>query len=339
MIHTFTPNPSIDRAFGLEALAVGQVNRTDSVSVDAGGKGINISRALAAHGVQAPAVFPYGGSDGRLLVETLADLGVASVPVWVDAETRTNVTVSHNGGHTTKINAPGQAMSTAHVTALVEALTNAVDSGDIVVAAGSLAPGMPESLYAEVADQVFQRGGRLAVDASGVGLSAVLEAENLEALWLIKPNLEELEEFSGVRCLKVQDVVSVIQPLVERGLGCALVSLGEWGLLYVDAQTVAWAGGAPLEVVSSVGAGDLTLAGFLFGFLQAGQTLTDPLQGSALRNALAQAAVWGRAAVQLPGTRIPSREDFSTVTARVHLEVSPHTIISELPSDLAESKP
>jgi 1-phosphofructokinase len=111
MIITFTPNPSVDRAFDVAALELGEINRASAVHTDAGGKGINVSRGLTTHSIDTTAVFPFGGADGELLANMLKVGGISTVPVEVPGETRTNITVVDERGATTKINAPGPQLS------------------------------------------------------------------------------------------------------------------------------------------------------------------------------------------------------------------------------------
>lgn len=102
MIVTVTPNPSLDRALDVERLEVGEVNRAHAAHVHPGGKGINVARALARHGLAAVAVVPAGGADGARLVALLGEHGVPAVPVPVAGDTRTNVTLVEADGVTTR---------------------------------------------------------------------------------------------------------------------------------------------------------------------------------------------------------------------------------------------
>lgn len=312
MIITITPNPSIDRAFTVSDLQVGQVNRADAVQVDAGGKGINISRALHSCGVPTVAVFPCGGSDGDLLSELLVGQGIKCVPAKIAGSTRSNITVNHLASSdtdgkvqgpvgdrllTTKINAPGAALTSAEVSSLVENLVSCVKPNDTVVGAGSLPAGIPHEFYARVAHAVHTAGGRFVLDSSGAALAGALEHAEPGTIHVIKPNLEELQELAGSTLETVRDVVDAARPIVEAGVSEVLVSLGEHGMLLVSAATevsVTWAGALPVAAVSTVGAGDVALAGYLEGGAESDT-------GERLR----QAVAWGRAAALTPGTAIP----------------------------------
>ena len=98
MIVTLTPNPSLDRTLQLHALVRGGVNRAEGGQIDPGGKGVNVSRALAAHGVKTVAVLPLGGPDGAVLAELLAAQGVEVRRVPVTGNTRTNMATAASMG-------------------------------------------------------------------------------------------------------------------------------------------------------------------------------------------------------------------------------------------------
>lgn len=313
MIVTVTPNPSLDRTYELAALGHGAVNRARAVHLDAGGKGINVSRALAAEGTPTVAVFPSGGSDGASIVAALAATGVASVPVPIAGDTRSNVTLAEDDGTTTKINAAGPALTADDLGTLLEAVAATLDAapahGRVVVGAGSLPDGAPHDLYVHLARVGREHGARVVVDTSGAPLTAVARAGCAD---LLKPNDEELAELVGRDLVTVGDVVSAARELVAAGTAELLVSLGAHGALLVDAEHVTWAGGPALVPASTVGAGDVTLAGYL--------------ASGTLRGAVAA----GRAAVLLPGTTVPRPEQIHPDDVRVVTEPDLTVALKEL---------
>lgn len=299
MIVTLTLNPSVDRAYLLDKVRIGEVNRGNESSVDAGGKGINISRALHSFGTSTLAVFPYGGNAGRLVVSMLETLGVACAPIEIQGETRTNITVNSSSGNsendavTTKINVSGPDLGEEDVEIVIQNLVARVKQGDVVVASGSLPPGVRPDAYVHVGARVKSVGGQFVLDTSGGALEAVLDNRDLSSVNLIKPNLEELEQACNRKLATFSDVVDVIAAYRERGLGAALVTLGGAGAVLVDSTGVYHGRGPRIAVRSTVGAGDMALAGFL-------QAQGD--SATKLRAAIA----WGSAATQQQGTITPS---------------------------------
>ena len=316
MIVTVTPNPSVDRALDLDRLAIGEVNRAHATHVHAGGKGINVSRALVAQGHLTRAVLPAGGTDGELLVRLLADQAVPVRAVPVGGETRTNITLVESSGVTTKVNAPGPTLRPADVAALLAAVEEEIARGArLFVGAGSLPAGAGDDFFVRLAELAGRHGVPCALDTSGAPLAAAVAAGGLD---VVKPNDDELGDLVGRDLVVVGDVVEAARSVIARGTRQVLVSLGAHGALLVDAGGVWWAGGPPLVPASTVGAGDATLAGFLAAVEQA------PTRR------LAIAVAWGRAAVLLPGTAVPAPADIHLGDVRVVEEPDPDLALKEL---------
>jgi 1-phosphofructokinase len=304
VILTLTPNPSLDRTIEIDSIERGEVHRARSSRVDPGGKGVNVSRALAAHHVSTIAVLPAGGAEGAQLAELLTPVGVPVITIPLAQPTRSNVTLVEPDGTTTKINEPGPMLSATEIATMTERVATFAGSADWVVLSGSLPRGVPSTFFADLVTRIHALGGRVAVDTSGQPLADVLVA----GPDLIKPNAEELAEVAGRQLHTWGDVADEANRLRSRGVGAVLVSLGRDGALLVDDDGVRQAWTDPVEVRSTVGAGDSTLAGFLV----AGARGTD-----ALRTAVA----FGAAAVSLPGSAMPGPSDLRT--DQVHVEENP----------------
>lgn len=315
MIVTVTPNPSLDRALEVDHLAVGEVNRAHAVHVDAGGKGINVSRALVSQGIASLAVLPVGGVDGARLVDLLAEHGVPAAPVPVHGDTRSNVTLVDASGATTKVNAPGVPLAPEEVDALLAEVETQLAAGpSAVVGAGSLPTGAGDDFYVRLAALAGRYGVPLALDTSGEPLGRAVRAGGLD---LIKPNDDELAELAGHEIGTVGEAVRAAREVISAGTRAVLLTLGAHGALLVSAERCWWAGGAPLQPASTVGAGDTTLAGYL-------ATAGGP--GARLRAAVA----WSRAAVLLPGTQVPAPSEVDLAAVRLVPEPGPDTLLKEL---------
>ncbi|AJM78046.1 1-phosphofructokinase family hexose kinase [Rathayibacter toxicus] len=317
MIVTVTVNPSIDVTLSTSSFAIGKVNRAHDVRRDPAGKGVNVARALARHGVEATAIYPADASYGRDLSTMLDAAGVRAASAPILQPIRTNITVvDTRTGCTTKINEPGPALSSGEKKTLTELIGRHVASTPRwLVACGSIPPGLGTDFYTELGTLALRFGVPLAVDTSGAPLRAIVAAGTAT---LIKPNLEELEELLGHSLATVGDVVRGTRKLLRLPDARALVSLGEQGALLVTASASWWAGAPAVVPLSTVGAGDSALAGYL-----AASDAT-PAQR------LATAVAWGTAAVQLPGSEAPGpcslRINDVTVVENPH----PHLPIGEL---------
>ena len=307
MIVTLTPNPSIDRAVVIDALHRGEVHRATDSRVDPGGKGVNVSRALAAQGAQTLAVLPVGGPEGHLLEDLLDAAGVPRRSVAVAGTVRMNVSVLEPDGTTTKLNEPGPRLTADEVESLLLETSRAAEGAAWVVGCGSLPPGAPDDLYSRLVARAREHGARVAVDSSGAPMAHAVAARP----HLVKPNHEELAELVGHGLPTLGDVRAAALDLVADGIEVVAVSLGGDGALLVTADEQVHAAATITHPLSTVGAGDCMLAGLLHG-LSSGLDAAD---------ALAAAVTWGAAAVTLPGSRVPSPGDLAGIP--VHLTRTP----------------
>ena len=331
MIVTFTANPSLDRTVALPGpLERGEVQRAVSVSQESGGKGVNVSRALCASGVETVAVLPGADSD-----PVLAGLRHDKVPfaaLAIDEPLRTNVALTEPGGVTTKINEPGPVLTAEEQEALISLLLEQARGASWVILAGSLPPGFPTDFYATVTHRLRSAadGGSpagaplIAVDSSGAPLAAAVADASAGTVSgkpdLLKPNAEELAELAAAAgyatALTAQELeaepeaaAAAAAAVVRSGVGAVLATLGSKGAVLVTADGAWLATHPPVAAVSTVGAGDSSLAGYLRAHGL----------GAAPADCLRQAVAHGAAAASLPGSTVPAvhqtTPDAVTITA------------------------
>ncbi|MFC7994259.1 1-phosphofructokinase [Streptomyces pilosus] len=312
MILTITPNPSLDRTYEIPSLDRGEVVRATGERVDPGGKGVNVSRAVAAAGRRTVAVLPLGGAPGALVAGLLDAQGIEAAPVPVAGATRSNIALAESDGVLTKINAPGPELTAAEQELLLDTVLRRAGGADWIACCGSLPRGLAPSWYAELVARVHAAGVRIALDTSGPALLAALR----ERPDVVKPNAVELAEAVGRPLITVGDAVKAAGELRAAGARAVLASLGADGQLLVD-DDGAWFGAAPVDTVrSNVGAGDSSLAGFL-------------VAGGRGPGALASAVAHGAAAVQLPGSVMPTPGDLDPAAVTVTAEVPVDRVLRE----------
>ena len=302
MIVTLTANPSHDRTVALGGrLERGTVIRAESVISQAGGKGVNISRASVGAGIPSIAVLPAPDDDP--FVHELLAAGIDCRPITTAGALRVNITVSEPDGTTTKLNSPGPTVTPQVLAGLTDALRRRAGSADWLVLAGSLPPGAPVGWYAELVATLRDGGARIAVDTSDAPLRALVDglARNGQsaAPHLMKPNGEELASVTGLDGAELESdplaAARAAAVLVGRGVDNVLATLGPHGAVLVT-RDGAWHATPPeTAVVSTVGAGDSSLFGYLLGDLRAQEP----------EHRLALAVAYGSAAAGLPGTTIP----------------------------------
>jgi 1-phosphofructokinase len=331
MIVTFTANPSLDRTVALPGpLERGEVQRAVSVRQESGGKGVNVSRALVASGLESLAVLP--GADSDPVLAGLRESAVPFVSLPIDEPLRTNVALTEPGGVTTKINEPGPVLAADQQEALIKLLLESSRGASWVVLAGSLPPGFPVDFYATVARRIREAGNGttplIAVDSSGAPLAAALTGDGTGTGGtstgsgkpdLLKPNAEELAELAAAAGFAPATgdeleadpaaAAAAAAAVVRSGVGAVLATLGSKGAVLVTADGAWLATHPPVAAVSTVGAGDSALAGYLLAHGR----------GAAPADCLRQAVAHGAAAASLPGSTVPAvhqtTPDAVTITA------------------------
>ncbi len=322
MIVTVTPAPAIDWTIRLDAFEWEAVNRSAESTREASGKGINVSVALAAAGVDTLAVFPGGGSSGAFLAAELDRLGVPFRAAEVVPDVRTNITLVTPGRSGTKVNESGAVLGASALREFAAVVTDALPgrgvapaAADAVLGCGSLPPGMPPAYYRELVAEASARGLFTAVDSSGESFTLALEAGPS----LVKPNVHELAAFTDRRLRTLGDVVEAARDLRGRGAQAVLASLGADGVIYVDASVELYGVGGPVTVLNTVGAGDALLAGFMGG----------RARGLDVAGCLSTALAWASAAVSTRSTHFPIPDAAASASATV----------TAVPSDRALREP
>jgi 1-phosphofructokinase len=297
---TLTANPSLDRTLDLPGpLERGTVTRLGVSHTEPGGKGVNVSRAIAAAGANVVSVLP--AADGDPIVRALQLLGLPLASVPIGAPVRTNYTLTEPDGTTTKLNEPGAQLDATTLAALEAAVHEHAVGARWVVLSGSLPPGAPLDWYATLVRSLRSTGARIAVDTSEAPLLALLAAGPEAAPDLLKPNTEELAQLADLPEEAVANdpnvALAAVTSLHERGVAEVLLTLGGEGAMLSTADGGLWSARPPrITVRSTVGAGDSSLAGYVLADLAG----LDP--AGRLRTAVA----YGAASASLPGSAVPT---------------------------------
>lgn len=294
-IVTLTLGPALDKSTTVERLIPEQKLRCAPMQIDAGGGGINVSKGIRKLGGQSIAVFPVGGHNGRQLQDLLTAAGIESKVVQVAGETRENMSVTETSTNIQyRFTLPAQTLSESDAEACLQ---TALGLGpDILVASGSLPPGLPDTWYAHVAQSARARGVKLIVDTSGPALQAVAS----EGLFLLKPNLGELCALVGVKDLEMNQIDDAALELINKGqCEVVVVSLGPQGALLVTKDGFEHIPAPIVQKRSTVGAGDSMVAGMTFALSQ----------NKPYREVVQRGVACGSAATMNTGTRLFNPED------------------------------
>jgi 1-phosphofructokinase family hexose kinase len=263
MIVTVTLNAAVDRTLLVPNFQIGHRHRASMGFLSAGGKGINVARALKRLGTPVVCTGLAGGRNGTLLVEELTQEGVLNDFVRIRGESRTSTAVLDPTSNAyTEINEAGPEIAEDELVTLREKLAYLTQGAEFVVFAGSLPRGVDTSFYANAARDAARRHQLAVVDADGEPLRAAVGAEP----YLIAPNVREAEELVGHEFVDEEDLATALDEILELGARNVLITMGTgcYALLREDRHEMRLRASAPeLEPVSTIGAGDTLLAGFL----------------------------------------------------------------------------
>ncbi len=265
MIVTVTLNAAVDRTLTVPNFQRGQRHRASAGLTLAGGKGINVARALKALGVPVVASGLVGGQTGTRIIEQLTDEAILNDFVHIDGESRTSTAVvDPTGGTYTEINEWGPAVLPEELDALLEKLRYLTQGAELVVFAGSLPRDVADDFYAEAVHELARRHILAVIDSEGEPLRLGVEAEP----FLVSPNQREAEALVGQEFHDDEDFRIGLETLAEMGPRNVLITteLGCVALLREDRDERRFRAIAPrVEPVSTVGSGDVLLAGYLAG--------------------------------------------------------------------------
>ncbi|MFP8965175.1 1-phosphofructokinase [Pokkaliibacter sp. CJK22405] len=282
-ITTLTLNPALDLTVQLGELQPGEVNLAHDGNLRPAGKGINVAMVLSDLGNQVTVSGILGQENRAAFDELFHERGFDNRFIYEAGSTRVNVKLSETGGRVTDINLPGIIVSDDTKAALNQQLEALEAGSDVFVLSGSLPRGLAADTYHHLINTLHQAGKRVVLDTSGKALMAAVSA----APWLIKPNVEELEQWAGRELPEQQDQEQAVREMLKQGITHVVLSDGEKGVRWYSREG-AWQAISPkIDVVSTVGAGDSLVAGLTHG-LVARQAIPEVLR---LATAVAALAV------------------------------------------------
>ena len=269
-IVTLTLSPAIDIEYRLNQFNPGGLNRTDSHSVSAGGKGINVSRAILRcaarfagrdpekRSFELKTVAPVGGETGEMLRRILESEGIALTAVPVAENTRVNVSVIPDEGKSVEINAPGTPVGDA-LDGIEAAVLDGIGPGDCVVIAGSCPKDVKKSYPSELVGKVKETGATAVLDCDGEALRIAVNAPVKPDL--IKPNNEELAALTGC---DPDDRNSLVKAAESLGIGTVVTTLAGDGSILTSRGKSAFFPTVKRPVLRLKGAGDTFLGAFVY---------------------------------------------------------------------------
>jgi 6-phosphofructokinase 2 len=307
-IVTVTLNPTVDKSCSVEQVVAERKLRCGQPTYDPGGGGINLARAVAELGGDVAAYWPCGGVIGELLRQLLDDEGIEHYPIEIRAMTRENLVVFEQSSEQQfRFGLPGATLTDEELQSFLDVLLAEDPPPEYLVLSGSLPPDVDEHLYSRIAN-MMPDSCRVILDTSGRPLQFGLESP----LFLIKPNMHELEQLAGRSIEDDTQIRDIARALIDQGrTQVVLTSLGSGGAVLTTADEHEQLRSPTVKIRSKVGAGDSMVAGIVFALSQ----------GKPLADATRYGIAAGAAAVMTEGTELCRRHD----TERLYKEMTNST--------------
>ena len=298
-IVTLTLNPAVDVHCRVRDFTPCRENLARIDLTEAGGKGINVSRALTANGVSNTAFAVLGTENAAAFKDTLLADGLSLLCVTVEGRIRENITLHTDNAPETRISFEGFSADDSLLDEVENAVADKIDGNTVVVFGGRAPAGVSLEAVKRMLRRFHATGAKLVIDSRSLGRKDIAELP----VWLIKPNEEEIEEYSGEKVSCVEDAIRAAEGIKKDGVENVMVSLGAGGALLCCADGCYVARAPKIEPLSTIGAGDSSIAGFLAAMAR----------GESYDGMLRNAVCFGTAACLTAGTRPPKAEDVSAI--------------------------
>jgi 6-phosphofructokinase 2 len=305
MIYTVTLNPALDRFIVVEQLLTEDTTRILSETAYAAGKGINVSRVIRELGGHSVALGLVGGYEGLQLEGLLINAGVISDFTRISGETRTNIILrEQTKGQQYVIGAAGPEVNATEIGLFYHNFSQ-IQNMEYLILSGSIPRGVTPNLYGQLILAGKKKNAFIVIDTDGKSLRESIEYQPT----CIKPNTYELSRLAERELQTESEIMGFCEKIHQKGIPYILVSRGRKGLLLSSVKQKIKAIAPPVEVDSTVGAGDSVVGGFVLAHSR-GKDLADCMR-------LACAA--GTATAQTPGTELCHRAGAEAILPRVEL--------------------
>lgn len=306
MILTVCPNPSIDRTIELESLNVGMLNRIQGKIETYSGKALNVAIGVSRLGCNCTATGFMFVNQQKMFESTLKAEGVECDFVSCEGNTRVNYKIIDKKSMLTEINDKGEEVGEQKREELIKKIADIATDADIAVISGSLPSGISADYYGEMVKAIPDRV-KIVIDAEKAN---VLSALNAKSIFMVKPNVKELENFSGIKIRKISDVLTAAGKYFDRGVKYVLASLGTEGAVLTDGRESYFCKSASVAVNSTVGAGDSMVAAACVGVYN----------GVPMSEMLKEAVAAGTAAVTTSGTNLFYKDKYKEIYSKIKTE-------------------
>lgn len=305
-IVTLTLNPAFDVHCYAQDFQPFHENLASIIANDAGGKGVNISRALTSCGVDNTALVVLGEENGDSFRRALTADSIPFREIAVAGRIRENITLHTNNAPETRISFAGFNANDGLIDRVQAELDQLLEQGDILTFTGRNPEGVSMECVKGMLNHLRDRGVRIVLDSRSFGKEDMIDVRP----WLIKPNEEEIEVYSGIEVRNFDDAKTVAESLRAQGIENVMISLGAKGAMLCCEDGCYVAHAPRLDAVSTIGAGDSSIGGFCAA----------AKMGLAYSDMLRYAVAYGSSACMTEGTRPPRAEDVNKLLEQITVD-------------------
>lgn len=264
---TITLNTSVDIAYQLDHFELNQTNRVKNVIKAAGGKGLNVTRVANILGIDHLATGVIGGTTGEFIKRDLEQDHIKHDFYETNIESRQCIAIL-NGAHQTELLEPGYSITQEDIQSFMKHVNELIQAHDIIAISGSALPGMNVETYQAHIDFAVSHGKKVLLDVNGHTLKDLLNHEGQSLPYLIKPNIEELNQLFNVKDYdNHQEIIEALRSPLLSQIPCVMISLGSNGALYKYQHQIYKVNIPKIKAVNAVGSGDSSIAGFSYGLI------------------------------------------------------------------------
>lgn len=312
-IITLTLNPAIDVHCHAESFQLYRESVADVTERDAGGKGINISRALCEVGVPNIAYVVLGSDNGADFEMQLKGYGINYKALKIDGRIRENITLHTDNNPETRLSFRGFTASDMLIDDLEEKISEEITDDTYLTFTGSVPQGISHDRILNFLEKLSEKGVKLIIDSKSITKEDLIRIKP----FLIKPNEEEVSSYIGYEVQSLDDCVEGAKLLNNSGIENAMITLGEKGAMMAASGEIFFASPAEIKVISTIGAGDSSIGGFLYAIYN----------GKDASECLKTAVAFGSAACMTRGTKPPSKENIEKIIKQIKVYQKPAQII------------
>ncbi len=307
MIITVTLSPTIDKTIYVEGFKLDSINNMKGTREDAGGKGINVSKMIKKLQGDTLATGFIGGLVGNDIKKKLDDDLIPYDFIQVEHPSRYNIKIVDRQVKTfTDINEGGGVITPEEIAALESKIFQQATEGDLLILSGRVPDSVEKSIYRKWIQKANSRGIQVILDADHEPLKEAIQA----GPYMIKPNIHELERLLDTTFKSIDDVAKRLPELLAYGIEVIVVSLGDKGAYIFTAHEAYYAKGLPVNVKSTVGAGDSMVGAMAYSITK----------GMQIKDAFHYAVATSTATVQKEGTIMADVDEIEVVMNKVKIK-------------------